>query len=108
MTDDVPEINTIGNVCLRQKGHRNASVSDSTSSSSSNSWSSYVFVASEETAVVPQWEIVTQNDLTESVKVNSVSQKYCGINCNNAWYWKLKRGVLKSLRNKIYPIVTVG
>ncbi|XP_047346149.1 protein unc-13 homolog 4B isoform X9 [Vespa velutina] len=105
MTDNEPEID---NVCLRKKGQRKTRTNHSTSSSNSNSSDSFIYVAVEEVSAVSEWESVTKDEITESIRVNSVSQKYCNSKSNNSWYLKLKREILKSLRNKIYPVAIVG
>ncbi|KAF7409999.1 hypothetical protein HZH68_004380 [Vespula germanica] len=105
MTDNEPEIN---NVCLRKEGQWKTRTNHSTSSSNSNSSNSFIYVAVEEVSAVSEWESVTKDAITESIRVNSVSQKYCSSKSKDSWYLKLKREILKSLRNKIYPIAIAG
>nr|XP_050846697.1 uncharacterized protein LOC127062469 isoform X1 [Vespula vulgaris] len=105
MTDNEPEIN---NVCLRKEGQWKTRTNHSTSSSNSNSSNSFIYVAVEEVSAVSEWESVTKDAITESIRVNSVSQKYCSSKSKDSWYLKLKREILKSLRNKIYPVAIAG
>lgn len=105
MTDNEPEID---NVCLRKIRQRKTRTNNSTSSSNSNSSDLFIYVAAEEVLAVSEWESVAKDKITESIRVNNVSQKYCNSKSNNSWYLKLKREILKSLRNKIYPVTVIG
>ncbi|KAI4490002.1 hypothetical protein M0804_004184 [Polistes exclamans] len=99
MTDNEPEVDTTDNVCLRKKGKRRGRTSRSTtSSSSSNSSASLIYVTMEDVLSASECELIIKNNIAESTRVNSVS----------SWYLKIKREVLKSLRNKVYPIIVCG
>lgn len=110
MTNKHLELDVVDNVCLRQKNRVDARTSNSSNTSSQNS---YVLVACEETPVVlndTNWEYVDHHDITESIQSNSVVKKYCSPKCSSAWFLKIRREILKILknRNKIYPLPTNG
>ncbi|KAG7190817.1 hypothetical protein KM043_006886 [Ampulex compressa] len=105
MTDSEPEVDH-EIICLRKEKRRSDEESGSARSSRANSTDSYVIVASEEIPVFPavsHWESVQYDDITNSLRTNSRSQKYCSPKCSSVWYLKIRREILKALRNKVYP-----
>lgn len=108
MTDKHLESDVVDNVCLRQRKRVDARTSNSSSTSSQNS---YVLIACEEMPVVlndTNWEYVDYHDITESIQSNSAVKKYCSPKCSSAWFLKIRREILKNCRNKIYPLPTNG
>lgn len=108
MTDKHLESDVIDNVCLRQRKRVDARTSNSSSTSSQNS---YVLIACEEMPIVlndTNWEYVDYHDITESIQSNSAVKKYCSPKCSSAWFLKIRREILKNCRNKIYPLPTNG
>jgi len=104
MTDKHVESDVVDNMCLRQKKHVDARISNSSNTSSQDS---YVLIAYEEVPVVSNdtnWEYVNYHDITESIQNNSTVKRYCSSKCSSAWFLKIRREILKNCRNKIYPV----
>lgn len=109
ITDKNLEPDVVDNVCLRsrQKQRINARASNSSSTNSED----YVMIVSEEMPSVlkdKNWEHVDYRDISESIRGNSTVKKYCSPRCSSAWFLKIRREILKSCSNKIFPVLTNG
>ncbi|KAI4495374.1 hypothetical protein M0802_008764 [Mischocyttarus mexicanus] len=93
MTDKESEVDTTDYVFLRKEGKRSCSTSSSSNSCSS---SSLIYVTMEEVPSTSEYESVIEKKIMESIPVNSVF---------STWYLKFKREVLRTIRNKVYPII---
>lgn len=93
---------------LRKKILRSGIASGS--SSSTNSCNSFIFVLKEEAdfpEVIEDWETVREREITESIIVNSVKQKYCKPDCKTAWC-RLKKTIATKIRSQVFPKIKTG
>lgn len=105
MIDEHFESDVVDNVCLQHKQHVDAKTSNTSNTSSQDS---YVMIAEEMPIVLndTNWVYVDYHDITESIQSNSTVKKYCSPKCSSAWFLKIRRAILKNFRNKIYPVLT--
>lgn len=109
MTDSPIESNNIDNT-RRKKYLKPANVVGH--SSSNTNFEDSILIATEKLPVLlnneANWEYITYQEIVESARGNATARKYCSPKCSSAWFLKLRREILKNIRNKIYPLPCKG
>lgn len=107
LTDTQPESNdVVDNVYPREERNADRRM---TNSSSSSSQDSYIVISTEEIPVQSKdenWEYVTHRDIVEIAQSQDQAKvkKYCSSRRGTAWLLKIRRDILRNCGNKVYPL----
>lgn len=111
MTDSQIDSDTVDNARLRREKRLANAARVGHSSSNTNS-EDYILIATEELPVLinndANWEYVDYHEIVESARSNNGARKYCSPKCGSGWFLKLRRDILKNIRNKIHPLPCTG